>query len=120
MAPHRILIVDDDLLVRLNTVEILEAAGFEVIEACDVGSALVALKRDPRVGLVCTDVNMPGEINGIDLAMEVRNRRPEIKVIVMSGCSKRYDCPADMPFIAKPFRSNRLVELVREQLGVLV
>ena len=118
MAPHRILVVDDDFWVRLITAETLVEAGFEVIEACDVASALVVLQQEPGVGLVCTDVDMPGELDGIDLAMWVRNRHPATKVIVMSGHIR--ECPAEIPFLTKPFHSVRLVELAREQLGALV
>jgi len=85
MAQHRVLVVDDDFVVRFNTAETLGEAGFDVVEACDVASALIVLKRDSGVHLVCTDVHMPGKLNGIDLAKWVRDRRPDTKVIVMSG-----------------------------------
>jgi DNA-binding NtrC family response regulator len=120
MALHRILVVDDDSIFRMDTAETLKEAGFEVIEACDVASALVVLTQDPEVDLVCTDVNMPGELDGIDLAMRVRKRHPTTKVIVMSGCSRRLECPAEVPFLRKPVHSGRLVALAQEELGALV
>ena len=116
MASHRILVVDDDLLVRINTAELLEEAGFEVIEALDAAGALAILEEESSIDLVCTDVHMPGELNGIDLAIQVRIRHPETKVIVMSGYSRRSDCPAEIPYLTKPFQSGRLVALAREQL----
>jgi DNA-binding NtrC family response regulator len=120
VTSHRVLVVDDDFLVRLNTAEIFEEAGFEVIAACDVASALVVLKQDSSVGLVCTDVHMPGKLNGIDLATWLRNHHPDIKVIVMSCHSRSCDLPAGIPFISKPFVSRHLVELAREQLEAIV
>ena len=120
MAPHRILVVDDDFLVRFDAAETLEDAGYDVIEACDVESALVVLKREQGIGLVCTDVNMPGELDGIDLAMMVRNLHPKTKIIVMSGLNRRSDCPVEIPFLTKPFQAGHLVELAREQLEAFV
>jgi len=116
MAPHRILVVDDEFLVRINTSDVLEEAGFEVIEALDAASALAILEEEPNIDLVCTDVHMPGELNGIDLAIQVQIRHPTTKVIVLSGYSRRSDCPAQIPHLTKPFQSDRLVALAREQL----
>ena len=120
MASHRVLVVDDDFLVRINTTDLLEEAGFEVIEASDVAGAINILALNARIDLVCTDVRMPGELDGIDLAILVRNRHPETKVIVMSGYAGGRDCPAEIPFLTKPFHFSRLVELVRDQLGAPV
>ncbi|WP_367576034.1 response regulator [Phenylobacterium montanum] len=72
MPSHHILVVDDDFLVRSHAVESLEKAGFRVVEAFGTAAGLAALKDNPGIKLVCTDVNMPGELNGMDLAMSVR------------------------------------------------
>ena len=116
MAPHRVLVVDDEFLVRIGTAETLKSAGFDVAEASDVESALALLRQDAGINLVCTDVHMPGEQNGVDLALWVRAHRPDTKIIVMSGYSTRWDCQPDIPFLAKPYNADHLVELARELL----
>jgi len=120
MAQHRVLVVDDDFMVRFNTAETLEEAGFDVVEARDVASALIVLKRDSGVHLVCTDVHMPGKLNGIDLAKWVRDHRPDTKVIVMSGCVRVCELPAEIPFLMKPFVSRHLIELAWRQMVSIV
>ena len=117
MARPLILVVEDDLLVRLNTAEIFVEAGFEIIEAGDAVAALAMLKEKPGIRLVCTDVHMPGEQDGIDLAMNLREHHPDIKVIVVSGDRGIRALPPTIPFLPKPFLSARLVEVAREQLS---
>ena len=119
MTSHRILVVDNDFLFRINTSEVLEEAGFEVIEALNAASALTILEEESGIDLVCTDVHMPGELNGIGLAIQVQIRHPETKVIVMSSYS-RSDFPAEIPYLKKPFQSSRLVALAREHLVIHV
>jgi DNA-binding NtrC family response regulator len=117
MEQPLVLVVEDDFLVRLNTVEIFEAAGFKVVEAGNVASALAVLKEKSAVRLVCTDVHMPGELDGIDLALHIQERHPKTKVIVISGDRRRRALPPAIPFLPKPFLSARLVDVAREQLG---
>jgi DNA-binding NtrC family response regulator len=117
MAAPLVLVVVDDFLVRINTAETFEEAGFEVIEARDAASALAVLQERSDVQLVCTDVHMPGELDGIDLAVRVREHHPQLKVIVISGCSKKPDLPTSIPFLTNPFVPKRLVDFAREQLG---
>ena len=99
---HRILVVDSDFLFRINTSEVLEEAGFEVIEALNAASALTILEEESGIDLVCTDVHMPGELNGIDLAIQVQIRHPETKVIVMSSYS-RSEFPPKYPTLRSRF-----------------
>jgi DNA-binding NtrC family response regulator len=119
MAPPLILVVDDDLLIRIHIAETLEEAGFDVIEACDAATALAMLQEYPGVQLVCTDVDMPGDLDGIALATHLREHHPHMKVIVISGFSKGRGLPQSIPFLAKPFLSARLLDLAHEQLGVV-
>jgi len=118
MELHTILVVDDDFLVRMTIAAVLSSAGFDVIEASDAGSALDILKEQPGIDLVCTDVNMPGDLDGIGLARRVREDYPLIKIMVVSGCGENRSPAPDIPFLAKPFLSGRLIELVREQLAL--
>ena len=115
-----ILVVEDDFLVRMNTAETFEEAGFEIIEAANAAAALAVLQERPNIRLVCTDVNMPGELDGIDLAMHLREHHPKIKVIVVSGDRTPRALPPTIPFLPKPFLPARLVDIARGQLGAPV
>ncbi len=104
-APYA-LVVDDDFLIRMEAIEILEQAGFQVLDAEHGDAALDLLKaRHPEVVLLFTDVQMPGELDGFALSRSVAASWPHISIVVASGHVK--PGPGTMPdkarFIAKPF-----------------
>lgn len=117
MGSPTVLVVDDDFLVRFDMAETLRDAGFVVLEAGDALGALSVLRTNPSIQLVCTDVQMPGELDGIDLARLVRERYPRTKVIVVSAVSQNHSRLPNVPFASKPFAASRLVALVWDQLG---
>ena len=80
-----ILIVEDEFLLRMDSVEILELAGFEVISATNADEAIAILSARSDVHLVFTDIQMPGSMDGLKLASFVRDRWPPIKIVVTSG-----------------------------------
>ena len=84
-----VLLVDDEPVIRMLAVEILEDAGFAVIEAKDGASAMRALQSNARVDLLVTDVGLPGGINGRQVADAAKALRPAIKVLFMTGYAKR-------------------------------
>lgn len=110
-----ILVVEDEDLVREVSVLQLEDAGYEVLLAQTAADALEILASGPGVGLVFTDVNMPGELDGLQLASLVRERWPEVRVIVTSGGGKVGPSHVDPPtrFIAKPYGLQALIDTVR-------
>src|ERR1700729_531842 len=97
-----ILIVEDEALVRLSAVDMLEDAGFRMIEAVNSEQALELLAADSDVQLLFTDVNMPGTIDGLALARQVRDRWPHIGIMIASG--KRTPLPAEK---RQPARQSR-------------
>ena len=117
MTKPAVLIVDDDFLIRLHAADTLKDAGFEVVEASDAANALALLQEPPGFQLICTDVQMPGELDGIDLALRVLERHPDIRVIIMSAQSGHGDRLPSAPFLSKPFQASRLVDLARRELG---
>ena len=111
-GPAAILVVEDDVLVRMIASDILTDAGFRVYEAHDAQEAMTLLEARTDVRVVFTDWNMPGEIDGLGLARLVSKRWPEIGVIVTSG--KMRPVPRDLPvgvrFLSKPYRQSALIE----------
>jgi CheY-like chemotaxis protein len=109
------LLVDDDILIRMDAVEILEQAGFRVLDAEHGDAAFELLKvQHPEIVLLFTDVQMPGRLDGFALAHKVATSWPHISIVVASGHVS--PGPGSMPvkarFIAKPFSA----ELVHSHL----
>jgi CheY-like chemotaxis protein len=111
----RALVVDDEVFVRMLVADVLDEAGYDVLEAHDAQAALVALKDAPDVRVLFTDINMPPGMNGLDLAEQVHRRWPGIGLVISSG----YERPSDdqivdgAVFIPKPFRPEDVVGAVR-------
>jgi two-component system, response regulator PdtaR len=105
-----ILVVEDEVLVRLATRDGMEAAGFEVHDAHDADEAIQLLEAHPEIGLIFTDVDMPGSMDGVKLAHYVRKRWPPVKIIVTSGF--KYVTPEQLPngsiFLSKPYLPDQL------------
>src|ERR1700704_4692026 len=80
-----VLIVEDELLLRMNAVEMVEAAGFAAVEAANADQAIDILESRCDITVVFTDIQMPGSMNGLKLARAVRGRWPPIKIVVTSG-----------------------------------
>jgi CheY-like chemotaxis protein len=99
----RILVVEDDAAIRRLTSYALRNAGFEVLEACtaDEGAARIA---ETEIDAIITDVEMPGALNGYDLAWQAHIQRPAAPIFVVSGSieSDRRDLPPQARFFDKP------------------
>ena len=120
-APPTILVVEDDILIRLNTADQLRADGMIVIEAVNAEEALVVLDSGAEIDLVLTDVRMPGKIDGLGLARLVRLRWPHLKVILYSGedHAGAVDAKSADAFIRKPHDELALIRLIRRLLEIL-
>ncbi len=100
------LVVDDDFLIRMEAIDILERAGFQVLGAENGDAALDMLKaRHSDVVLLLTDVQMPGELDGFALARSVAASWPHISIVVVSGhvAPGPGKLPDKARFIGKPF-----------------
>ena len=107
-----ILLVEDDVLVRFVAADILRDAHHEVIEAVNGDEAIALLSAGLVVDLVITDVNMPGEIDGLRLATLVNARFPELPVLMTSALPPVIDIlPAG--FLPKPYRAETLLNAVQ-------
>jgi CheY-like chemotaxis protein len=110
-----VLIVEDEPLLRMLAIDIAEEAGLAAIEASTADEALQILEQRPDIGVVFTDVNMPGSISGTDLASLIRDRWPPIALLITSGKVqvKASDLPKGSVFIPKPYDINALVETLQ-------
>ena len=111
-AQPLILLVEDDRDVRHAIRRKIAALGHPLVEAACADEALDLLARIDAIGMVLSDVDMPGRMNGLDLACHLRISRPELRVIVMSGqagllASDQAAC-ADVPMLRKPFSTAEL------------
>jgi CheY-like chemotaxis protein len=111
-----VLIVEDEPLVRIGAVNIIEDAGFEVIEAASADEAIGILECRSDVRVVFTDIHMPGSMDGLKLAHAVRNRWPPIRIIVTSGREliAEQDLPEGGRFVAKPYNPIEVLDALRE------
>ena len=110
-----VLIVEDEPLVRIGAVNIIEDAGFEVIEAANADEAIGILECRSDVRVVFTDIHMPGSMDGLKLAHAVRNRWPPIRIIVTSGRELIAEqvLPEGGRFFAKPYNPIEILDALR-------
>lgn len=107
---RKVLVVEDEVLIRLTLVDALHEAGFDVV---DTGSADDALEimNEQTIHLLFTDIQLPGKLTGVDLAQMVAERFPDAGIIVASGRIRPTD--ADLPtgakFFAKPYRFDQII-----------
>jgi two-component system, cell cycle sensor histidine kinase and response regulator CckA len=121
MSRATVLVVEDEDVLRANIRRLLEAAGYQVVEAPDGASALQLLDDStaPMVSLVLTDLRMP-IMDGRQLASALARRRPSLPIVFMSGFTAqlmdlRLVSP-NLAFLAKPFRDQDLLAAVRSQI----
>lgn len=114
----KILVVEDEPLLRMDLVDNLQDAGFEVLEASNSVEAIEILSQHGEVCLIMTDVDMPGGMDGVKLAAYVRDRWPPLKIIVVSGHRRvsMDDIPAESRFFSKPYDPRRLIKSIHEML----
>jgi CheY-like chemotaxis protein len=87
-----VLVVEDEMLLRMRAVDIVEDAGFTAVEAVSADEALAILETRSDISLLFSDIQMPGSMDGLKLAHAVHDRWPSIKIILVSGLVKVSDC----------------------------
>ena len=107
-----VLVVEDDDLVRLYAVEMLEDAGFAVVEARQADEAWFILHERSDIGAIFTDVDMPGTMCGVTLAERVSAAWPDIRLVLTSGRHRLADreVPDHGLFVPKPYKASQVVE----------
>ena len=105
-AKHVVLVVEDEALILLNTVDDLKNAGFQVLEAANADVALRRLREHSDITHLFSDIDLPGALDGLRLAALVQERWPRVHIILTSGhmLPQKFDLPPNAKFFPKPYR----------------
>jgi two-component sensor histidine kinase/CheY-like chemotaxis protein len=114
-----VLVVEDEMLLRMRAVDIVEDAGFTAIEATNADQAISVLEARSDISLLFSDIQMPGSIDGLKLAHAVHERWPEIKIILVSGQinPSMDEKPKDSRFFGKPIDSTQMIAELQDMIG---
>ncbi len=117
-SPAKVLVVEDEMVLRMSAVDIVEDAGFTAVEAVNADEAISILEARSDISLLFTDIQMPGSMDGLKLAHAVHDRWPAIKIILVSGQVNppAAERPTDSRFFGKPVE----VEEMTAQLQVMI
>ena len=118
-ALRAVLVVEDEMLLRMRAVNMVEDAGFTAVEAINADDAIAVLESRSDIELLFTDIQMPGSMDGLKLAYAVQERWPLIKIILVSGQLKLADDdrPADSRFFGKPLDGKQLIGEMQDMMG---
>src|SRR5882757_7751031 len=118
-VPAVVLVVEDEMLLRMRAVDIVEDAGYICVEAVDADEAVAILESRSDIALLFTDIQMPGSMDGLGLAHSVHDRWPPIKIILVSGQLKlaSIDIPANSRFFGKPLEAKVMIAQIQSMIG---
>ncbi len=118
-VPAVVLVVEDEMLLRMRAIDMVEDAGYTSVEAVDADEAFAILESRSDIALMFTDIQMPGSMDGLKLAHTVHTRWPPIKIILVSGQLKLadVDIPANSRFSGKPLDAKVMIALMRNMIG---
>ena len=119
VVPAVVLVVEDEMLLRMRAVDMVEDAGYIPVEAADADQAVAILESRSDIALMFTDIQMPGSMDGLGLAHSVHERWPPIKIIMVSGQLKlaNTDIPTDSRFFEKPFEAGEMIGEMQSMIG---
>jgi two-component sensor histidine kinase len=124
MAPGQpgqtnVLVVEDEMVLRMRAVDIVEDAGFTAVQAVNADEALRILEGRSDIALLFSDIQMPGSMDGLKLAHAVHDRWPSIKIILASGQVKVLDAdkPTDSRFFGKPIEAKQMIAELQGMVG---
>ena len=107
------------MMLRMRAVDMVEDAGYTPIEALDADEAVAILESRSDIALMCTDIQMPGSMDGLGLAHAVHARWPSIKIIVVSGQLNppSIDLPPCSRFFGKPLQASQMIAQIQSMIG---
>src|SRR5260221_1973986 len=119
VVPAVVLVVEDEMLLRMRAVDMVEDAGYTSLEAVDADAAFAILESRSDIALLFTDIQMPGTMDGLKLAHAVHARWPPIKIILVSGQLRlaNIDIPPHSRFFGKPLEANEMIAEMQDMIG---
>lgn len=119
-ASTTVLVVEDEMVLRMRAVNIVEDAGFVAVEAVNADEALRILEERSDISLLFSDIQMPGTMDGLKLAHAVHDRWPAIKIILVSGqiTPTESETPAESRFFGKPLEGEHMIAELQDMIGV--
>jgi CheY-like chemotaxis protein len=119
MAGERILIVEDEFLIRATLVEVLEDERYEVVAAESGEEALDIIRADGGIALMMTDMHLAGNMDGLTLASAVRGIRGALPVVYMTGRPDRVPAldAATEAMVSKPYTSSEIISAINRLLS---
>src|SRR5947208_7118770 len=114
-----VLVVEDEMVLRMCAVDIVEDAGFTAVQAVNADQAMSILESRSDISLLFTDIQMPGSMDGLKLAHAVHDRWPAIKIILVSGQVNPSEAerPVDSRFFGKPLSVERMITELQAMVG---
>jgi CheY-like chemotaxis protein len=118
-SPAVVLVVEDEMMLRMRAVDMVEDAGYTPVEALDTDEAVAILESRSDIALICTDIQLPGSMDGLGLAHTVHKRWPAIKIILVSGQlnPSSIDLPPCSRFFGKPLQAWQIIAQMRSMIG---
>lgn len=114
-----VLVVEDEMMLRMRAVDIVEDAGYTPLEAVNAADAIALLESRSDIELLFTDIQMPGTMDGLKLAFAVHERWPSIKIILVSGQVNpdESEKPLNSRFFGKPLDVKTMISEMQEMMG---
>jgi CheY-like chemotaxis protein len=120
-GPQTVLVVEDEMMVRMPIAEYLRDCGYNVLEAGDASEAIAAMDAPDHVSLVFSDVRMPGTMDGFGLAEWLQSHHPEVRVLLTSGFYGGRKLPPGPTsggrFIEKPYSQTQVAQRIADLLA---
>jgi two-component sensor histidine kinase/CheY-like chemotaxis protein len=115
----KVLVVEDEMVLRMRAADIVEDAGFTPIEAVNADEAIAILESRSDISVLFTDIQLPGSMDGLKLAHAVHTRWPNVKIVLVSGQVRPSDAerPADSRFFGKPLGVDQMIAELQSMVG---
>jgi two-component system, response regulator PdtaR len=113
---RKVLVVEDEILLRVIIAEALREAGMRVIEVGNADEAMEHLEAGTPIDFVFTDIELPGSMDGLEFVRRLQARRPDLKLLITSGLLPAHDSIPAGQFIPKPYGIANVVALIRAAL----
>ncbi|MCX7568191.1 response regulator [Sulfitobacter sp. F26169L] len=110
-----VLIVEDEPLIRMEAVDMIEEAGFRTFDVGSADSAISTMEQNEDIGILFTDIEMPGTMDGLELAAYFQKRWPKVAIIIASGAVevKTLNLPEKVCFFPKPYPTDRITKALK-------